>query len=308
MAILPENRSLTAAAIDDACVKIAAAESADHPTLRASAFGADCDRYLWLLLRWAYDPPTVPPRIKRIFDNGHDREARIVSYLKAAGLTVEEVDPATGEQWRVSLAGGALTGSADGVVTGVPDAPRTRHLLEIKTMNHSRWQDWRRRGVKASHPGYYVQMQIYMRGLGLSRALFVSECQDTKEIETQRMHYDDFAAAQIEARASRIFAAATAPERIGKAGAWPCRLCAAHDVCHGVTMPRRTCRTCLAVHPAPDGWRCERHGRAATDPCDQHLYEPSLVVGEQVDADEAAGTVTYRMPDGSAWTDGMVKG
>jgi len=31
---------------------------------------------------------------------------------------------------------------------------------------------------------------------------------------------------------------------------------------------------------------------------------PSLVDGEQIDADEQAETVTYRKPDGSQWIDG----
>lgn len=305
MAILPENRSLTAAAIDAACAKVSANSANDSLTLRASAMGHECDRALWYALRWAVPHKPVEPRIQRIFDNGHDREARIVSYLKTAGLTVEEADPTTGKQWRVVLADGALTGSADGVVTGVPDAPVARHLLEIKTMNRKRWQDWRRKGVKASDPKYYTQMQIYMRGLGLTRALFVSECQDTKEIETERVKYDEAVAASIEARAARIFAARSAPERIGKAGSWPCNLCAAHDVCHGIEMPRRNCRTCIAVKPNTFAWWCSRHGRPATEMCDLHLYEPPMVCGDQVDFDEKANAVTYHMPNGQVWIDGQ---
>ena len=311
MAIMPENRSLTASAIDAACQRMADDDAHDAMTLRASGMGNDCDRALWMSHRWAAPRKSVSPRIKRIFDNGHDREARIVRYLKAAGLTVEDRDPSKGEQWRVSLVGGVLLGSADGIVTGVPEAPVTRHLLEIKTMNKKRWQEWRRKGVKDSNPGYWVQMQIYMRGLDLKRALLVCECQDTKEIETERVCYDELAAAAIEARAMRVASATTGPDRIGKPDAWPCNLCDWHDVCHGLVMPRRNCRTCIAVKPDGTSWHCQRHGytvdidRAAVG-CALHLYEPSLIAGEQVDADDKANAVTYRMPDGSTWIDGMV--
>jgi hypothetical protein len=307
MAILPENRSLTAAAIDAACAALADAEASDDAALRASSFGHECDRYLWMRLRWSFDRKPVEPRIRRIFDNGHDREARIVAYIKAAGMQVMDRDPETGNQWRVRLADGALTGSCDGIVTGVPEAPVVRHLLEIKTMKSARWKAWRAKGVRSSHPEYWVQMQVYMRGLGLTRALFVSECQDTKEIEAERVHYDDLASAGLEARAVRIFAAHVAPERIGKPGAWPCSMCEASEVCHGAMMPRRTCRTCIAVDARIGGpWHCRRHDRPAGEACDQHLYQPSLVAGEQVDADMNRNLITYRMPDGSTWTDGMV--
>ena len=60
-------------------------------------------------------------------------------------------------------------------------------------------------------------------------------------------------------------------------------------------------------------WVCERHHRALTyrdmqQGCGDHLYIPELVPGEQEDADPASGTVTYRMPDGSAWVNGESKG
>ena len=37
--------------------------------------------------------------------------------------------------------------------------------------------------------------------------------------------------------------------------------------------------------------------------CDFHLFLPALVPGQQVDADEAAGTVTYQLHDGATWVD-----
>jgi hypothetical protein len=47
-------------------------------------------------------------------------------------------------------------------------------------------------------------------------------------------------------------------------------------------------------------WRCNHHG--GTIPveyqakgCDKHLFIPDLVPGEQIDADETAHTVTYKL-------------
>lgn len=308
MAPLPSNRSLTAIAIDEA---IEAAQDRRHsPTLRCSGIGESCDRRVWYAFRWATEPEHFKARILRIFANGHDREDRIVQMLKGAGLDVQDRDPETGEQWRVLLADGLLTGSCDGIVTGVPEAPVTPHLLEIKTMNKSRWEAWRTKGVKASDPKYYVQMQLYMHGLGLTRALFVSENQDSKEIEAQRVDYDPaFAAAQVE-RARRIALTENAPHRVSDDPSWyECRFCPARKICHEGEPAQRNCRTCLASCLSEGGWGCARHGvdldeASQREGCAVHLYMPAMVAGEQVDADEQACTVTYRLVDGLLWTDG----
>lgn len=313
MAPLPasQTKSLTAQAIDAWCE--AQPRDADSPTLRCSGLGEPCDRRLWYGYRWAVSAEAFPAGIRRILSNGHDRETRIVEMLRGAGLDVHDRDPETGQQWRVALASGFLTGSVDGVATGVPEAPATRHLVEIKTMNKARWEKWRREGVRRSHWKYYVQMQLYMLGLGLTRALFVSENQDSKEIEVERIDFDPAFAAGQEARAERIARTETPPQRISDdADWWGCRFCPARAPCHGLPdaePARRNCRTCLASCVSEGGWGCARHGvdlheAAQAEGCPVHLYLPALVPGEQIDADEEACTVTYRMPDGSTWTDG----
>lgn len=308
MTALPSLRSATSLAIDAALDALA--PDPDSETLRCSGIGETCERRLWLAFRWAHEPWNPDARLKRIFKNGHDRETRLVEMLKLAGIDLQDRNPETGEQWRVSLASGFLAGSCDGIATGVPEAPVTPHLVEIKTMNKARWDAWRRKGVQESDPKYFVQMQLYMLGLNLTRALFVAENQDSKEIETQRVEFDPVFAAGQEARAERIALSDAAPERISDdPDSWSCRYCPAREVCFGLAEARRNCRTCLAACVSEGGWGCARHGvdLSAEDQrkgCAVHLYKPNLVPGEQIDADETACTVTYRMPDGSVWVDG----
>lgn len=307
MTIIPSVRSPVSRAIDAAYE--AGQEVKDHhPTLRCSSLGHPCDRKLWYAYRWAHAPERFDGRILRIFENGNQRESVIVGMLKSAGLTVQEVDPATGGQFRVSLAGGALGGSCDGIAEGVPEAPKARHLVEIKTMNDARWKAWRKAGVKASDPKYWVQMQLYMHGLGLTRALFVAENQNTREIEVERVEYDKPAAIALEARAERIAHAERPPARISESPDWhECRRCPAHAVCHGSAMPRRNCRTCMAYDAA--GY-CSRFDRALSvedqvKGCDHHLYVPQLVPGRLEIADIQNVTMSYRLHDGSVFVDGM---
>jgi hypothetical protein len=309
MTALPELVPPTAQAIDAACTARRAREARDDDALRMSSIGHKCDRALWYALRWAHHQKPIDGRIVRIFDNGHARESAIVQYLKDAGFMVVDRDPATRQQFEVVLAGGALVGHFDGIITGIPESPVNPHLLEIKTMNAKRFKEFRAKGIQASDPSYWVQANAYAYAQGLTRILFVVECQDTKAIHTQRLHVDPVAAAGVEARAGRIYAATSAPPRISDDPRWhECLFCASHAICHGGELARRNCRTCLAFDLPRK--TCARFGRAMDrdaqrQGCNLHLYEPSLVAAEQIDADEAAGTVTYRKPDGSLWVDGV---
>jgi hypothetical protein len=305
MTIIPATQSLTARAID----AVYAARPAELPsaTLRCSSLGNPCDRALWYAMRWAHPAERHEPRILRIFDNGHAREVVIVSMLRAAGMAVEDRDPQRGGQWRVEMAGGVLVGHVDGVVTGVPDAPKTPHLLEIKTMNDARWKAWRRKGVKDSDPKYWVQAQLYMHGLGLKRCLFVAENQNTREIEAERIEYAAEAALSLVARAERIAAADRPPQRMNDdPGWWQCKMCPALAICHQGVLAERNCRTCFAFVAG----RCDRFAKPLSVDqqragCDHHVFNPVLVPAEMIDSDGDAGTITYRFADGSTFVDGM---
>lgn len=306
MATLPPLQSLTSRVIDEGCARVLADDRPRSVTLRCSGLGDECDRKLWYGLRWAHPEEQFEPRIRRIFANGNDREERLVEWLQAGGIVVRD------RQARVTLANGALTGSVDGILENVPEAPKTPHLLEIKTMKASRYEAWRRKGVKESDPKYYVQMQLYMLGLGLTRALFLVENQDTREIECQRVEFDAGFALVQEARAARIFASEVPPARLSDDPKWfKCRGCPAHAVCHENAWPARNCRTCFAFvmfNGMAEGV-CGRNGlNLSRDDqeigCGAHLYFPALVHGEVIAADHERARITYRMADGSEFVDG----
>ena len=126
-----------------------------RPHLGASQIGKACERALWYDFRWV-TRSGFPGRILRLFETGQLEEARIVRNLRRIGATVLEVDPETGRQWRVEAHGGHFGGSLDGVALGLPEAPKTWHVLEFKThwaeeLPRARRQG-RRRG-EAAAPG-----------------------------------------------------------------------------------------------------------------------------------------------------------
>ncbi|MGL4296915.1 MAG: oxidoreductase [Aestuariivirga sp.] len=279
-------------------------EPQDHPTLRASEIGDECERRLWYRFRWVLPPKRWDGRMLRLFETGQREEVRIIENLEAIGCTI------TDSQGKIEpQAQGMLTGSIDGEVTGVPGAEKTPHLLECKTHNDASWQSWRRHGVKKSHPKHYAQMQLYMHGRGLSRALYMAHNKDTDDLGAERVKFDMTEALRLVAKAERIAFAQEPPPRLSeKPDFWTCKLCDFRELCHGQQIARRNCRTCIFASAGHFGCLygdpADRTVEEQQAGCQMHLYIPGLVPGQQVDADEDAGTIIYRLRDGSTFVDG----
>jgi hypothetical protein len=279
--------------------------------LGASLIGKDCERALWFDFRWT-TPVRFPGRVLRLFETGQLEEARLVRNLRRTGATVLEVDPETGRQFRVQAHGGHFGGSMDGVALGLLEAPRTWHLLEFKTHSAKSFADLVAKKVRESKPQHYAQMQIYMHLGGLTRGMYVSVNKDTDDLYVERVEVDATYAQALLDKAGRVIFAVQPGPRISEDPAWfQCRLCDHQAVCHGQASAAVNCRTCLHATPVDGGWACERHQRSLSEAeqcagCENHLYLPALVPGEQVDA--GPDWVEYLLPGGNRWRDtGMNK-
>jgi hypothetical protein len=309
MVALSSNLTQPTIAAIDAAVAAAEPRDFDH-VVRSSSIGK-CERHLWYRYRWAHEPEQFDGRMLRLFHTGHAEEARMIAWLRLAGVTVAAVDPVTGEQWEVVDLDGHFAGHLDGIVTGLIEAPKTPHLLECKTHNAKSFEQLKRHGVAVAKPDHVAQMQVYMHLKGLTRAFYLAKHKDTDELWSERIEYDPAHGAALIAKAARVKDANDPPPRISDDPAWfECRFCPSHFICHGTSFALRNCRTCIQSTPTAGGaWRCERDGRTLTTEdqragCPHHLYLPGLVPGEQIDADEAAETVTYRLSNGETWVDG----
>lgn len=312
---LPEIKSPVVVAIDAAW---AGRNDEQRGYLGASVLGKECERQLWYDFRWAHDAEKFSGRMLRLFATGDVEEGRLKEDLRAIGVEVLDVDPATGEQWAVAFANGHARGHADGRLLNVPSAEKTEHLFEAKTHNDKSFKALVKDRVEKSKPVHFAQMQLYMHGLGLTRALYLAKNKNDDELYAERVKYDAAAALKLVARAERIVAAHAAPPKLFEDPeakmAWVCRSCPALGVCHHGEFARRNCRTCLHSTPVADGgWQCARFNRPLSIEdqragCAHHLYLPTLVPGEQVDADEALEHVTYRLANGDAWQDGLAGG
>ena len=307
MVELPERMNPTVAAIFARHERDA--DDWRRPHLGASIIGRECVRSLWYSFRWLNPPGGISMRpvlgfdgrLLRLFERGHREEAWIVEELKALEWEVHDVDE-NGDQWRVSYLGGHFSGSSDGALLGVPEARKTWHLLEVKTSNAKRFAELRRDGVKVWSSEHYTQMQIYMHGLGLTRALYVCVCKNDDHIHVERVEYDEAFALRVIEKADAVVFSAEPLTRISDDPTWwKCKFCAYRPACH-LSDPsniERNCRTCASSTPLTDGtWRCDHHGipldgDAQRAGCDAHLFIPALLPWSASDFDKEARAVYY---------------
>jgi len=158
----------------------------------------------------------------------------------------------------------------------------------------------------ASKPQHAAQMQIYMHLTGITRALYMAVCKNTDALHVERIEADPTMAERLLEKAGRIIFAQHPPARISEDPAWfECRFCDHHAACHEGGAAAVTCRSCLHATPIERGWHCARHDRLLAPAeqraaCSKHLFIPDLVPGEVIDAGD--DIVTYRMADGSTWS------
>jgi len=294
MVSLPGPHSLTVQAIEDNWHD--RNEEAHYRFIRGSQIGHPCERHLWYKFRWAHPPEQFTGQTLRLFNTGHREEARLIEDLRNVGIDVQDVDPETGEQWEVKALDGHFTGHADGILTGVLEAPKARHLFEAKTHNQKSFDQLVKHGVREAKPEHVAQMQIYMGLLSLTRAFYLAKNKTALMAKAERIKDSHIPLARI----------SDDPDF------FRCKAfkCPSYDICHGGEMPLRNCRTCLHSSPINDGkWYCQRHEKELTYDdqtrgCPNHLYLPGLINGEQIDANNENETVTYRMPNGTEWVDG----
>lgn len=212
-------------------------------------------------------------RLYRVFERGHDAEARMAKYLRAAGFDLL-TERANGSQWGFGVArredGSArIAGHIDGVLMGhegigpaveVPIAATAWAtglpfplLWEHKGLKHSSWLDTKRKGVKSSKPLYYAQMQVYMAYMQIQHAMFTAECQDTCEIFAEVVPFDPRAAQDASDRGVRVVSAdsPTALPRIARSETdYRCRSCPYAETCW---KPDTRSATSVSYVPLPVG-------------------------------------------------------
>jgi hypothetical protein len=284
-------------------------ESRGH--LGMSQIGKEDARSLWLSFRWSL-PNDYSARTLRIFAMGNLIEDEIIRLLRnIPGVELHDKD-ADGKQFRFAEIGGHFCGSMDGAIRGIPEAPKTWHVFEAKSVSGKRFADLQKKGVKEWSPEYYGQLQSYMRCTGMERALFVAYCKDNSELYIERVKYDAQHAEALLIKAERIITATEPP-----ASSWPNEQWYeskflgedARAIYWGKRLPSPNCRNCRFSEPDTKGndsnWYCNLPSlvtyqdipyKLQKKGCEMHNFIPALVPAKCVSLNDESAE--YRTIDG----------
>ncbi len=310
MAALPPRIDPTLDAIDRA-LEAKSQTDKPRPYLGMSAIGQECGRALWYSFRRCGKPQFNALTLKRFADGHLQEDVQAERLRMVPGITLITLDPETGRQLAYSDHGGHFRGHADGIISGILQAPVTIHVWEHKATNDKKQAKLEKlkeelgekNALKAWDDVYYVQAQLYMHYSGHRRHYLTCSSPGGRHTVSCRTDYiKDDAERQIN-KAARIIFVGRPPERISKDPAWyKCRWCDFKEICHEASPVDRNCRTCAFVTPErAGGWSCTKYD--VLSPCADHRFIPALVPGEQVDAAEDGAWIEYRMADGSIWRD-----
>lgn len=256
MALIPKKENTVHSTIED---KQYLTDKREY--LGMSGIGGNCPREIWYSWRWAKDV-YISARIKRLFNRGHLEEPIISKDLTEAGMFISD------DQLEIVHFTGHSKGHIDGLVSNVPGAEKTEHLLEMKTMKDSKFKALKKKqtllgfeaALKELHSKYWCQVQSYMGYLYLTRCLFVITNKDTDERIYERVKFYPEQFTLIKDRIIDILSSLLPPPRISERQDWyECKMCNFNDVCFNSVQGNKNCRTCVHADLLDKGiWQCSK--------------------------------------------------
>jgi len=247
MAKLPkmDPRLKVEAAIEDGLIK---SRLSRH--IGPSSLGDPCARAVWFGFR-NFTRKAHSPRILRLFGRGHNEEPIVIKDLVAVNVEVIST------QEKAVFAHGHGNAYSDGRVKNIPDAPKTEHLLEIKTSNTRNFNSFVKHGIEKTNIKYWVQIQVYMSLFKMKRCLYIIVNKETDERLYLRIKYDKDVAEEYLERAVTIVNYMSPPPGLTGGATFQCRWCDHKEVCREGATPLRTCRSCTHFEPMEGGkWYC----------------------------------------------------
>ena len=219
----------------------------------ASIIGHECKRRIFYSFRWCYDE-NISGRIKRLFERGKREEEVVHAELRGIGAVV------TDDQKEVTFDQSIhIVARIDGIVKGLPGAPRKVHLLEIKTLNKSGFGQLLSKGISEQH---MAQINLAGYGLGIDDGLYYPVCKDNDDIAPTRVKINKTDALSLIYKGVAVINSKTPPPRISdKPSFFLCKMCPAYEQCHFNAPLSKTCRSCQHVEVTNEdtGWFCTKH-------------------------------------------------
>lgn len=263
-------------------MKVAMQEEAGAELPRAylgmSGIANECMRQSWYQWRWWSEVEFDADTLAR-FADGHYSEDLTASRLrKVDGISLTTHTP-EGKQIGFSDYGGHFRGHMDGLILGLHQAPKTKHVWEHKCVNETKFKklnqlkesEGEKNALEKWDAVYYGQAVLYMEYSELDRHYLTVATAGSREITSARTEKNKEHAQHLIAKAGEIICAEQPPARAFKdASFYKCKWCAFSDNCHYNKPPQKTCRSCRYCTPIDEGkWYCDKWGAAVPTVEDQ---------------------------------------
>ena len=228
--------------------------------LGASIIGHACSAYSWNTFRWLKFEE-FSGQMYRLFNRGHEEEARFVRWLEGIGFEVRELNEETKKQFQITGSRGHFGGSLDSMMK-----PPARYNLdadlaflgEFKTHNEKSFTKLKSKGVMISKPMHFKQMCSYGKVYGFKFGLYCAVNKNTDELYFEIVVIDEGMADDLYRKADAIIFSQTQPQKIARSATYSeCKFCDFTELCHGNAIPTKNCRSCTNASPVDAGeWLC----------------------------------------------------
>ena len=209
--------------------------------LGASLIGNPCARQIWYEYN-GYERAPFNATTLMNFEDGHRTEALTAARLQSVpGISLVTMG-ADGNQLGFRDLDGKFRGHYDGIITGILQAPKKKHIWECKASSEKKWKEFKNAKSKYGekhtlenwNENYYAQAQLYMHYEGTDRHYLTIAYAGGRDYDSCRTEYKPAVAARYIDRAAKIIQATQAPPRISEqSDFYICRWCNFKDICHG---------------------------------------------------------------------------
>lgn len=207
----------------------------------ASSIGDDCEKKLYYQLR---HPELAKERKAELIlaaNDGHRGEDLMASYIRKIPGIELITHGADGKQLGFSDLDGKFRGHCDGLITGLPLAPKTRHVWEHKVKNekfYNKITDLKtlndiKEVLALWDYVYYCQAVVYMHYFDCTRHYMTVGQAGSRKFQSIRTNANPQLAKQLIQKAKRIIAYTSPPIGISNNPTfWKCKFCDYSETCH----------------------------------------------------------------------------
>lgn len=228
-------------------------EAAKEPKrhyIGASSIGDDCELKLWMQFRYPQLAKRRKAELIMAANDGHHSELVIADYIGKIPQVELITRGADGKQLGFSDLDGLYKGHYDGMIIGVPQAPKTMHIWEHKSKNEKYYDKLttlkntldEKEVLKEWDYSYYCQAVVYMEYSGASRHYMTVAKAGTRALQSLRTNENPALAKLLREKAQRIINYPSQPVGISENPSfWKCKWCDFSESCpsinKNITLP-----------------------------------------------------------------------